>query len=132
MKEKIYKLIEIKDMLEKLILQVSESYPNINNKIPCTDKNIEKLKCIVCYEKQLDLEMLSFRTKKIEIVEARQLVAYFLFNNFQKKSFSWIGEQIGKDHATAMHCIKRVETLNEVDGCYRESFHRILEQVESI
>jgi hypothetical protein len=76
--------------------------------------------------------MLLFHTRKREIVEARQLVAYFLFKKFERRSLQKIGNIIGKDHSTVLHCLKTVERLKEVDKDYSFSFDSILGQVALI
>jgi len=97
-----------------------------------TKNNIEKLKQIVCYNKEVDPDMLLLKTRKREIVESRQLVAYFLYKKFEKRSLHKIGLELGKDHATIIHSIKTVERLKEVDRDYNFAFNCILGQVTLI
>jgi hypothetical protein len=100
--------------------------------IPFIPENIEKLILIVCDQRGVDPTMLLFHTRKREIVEARQLVAYFLFKKFERRSLQKIGNIIGKDHSTVLHCLKTVERLKEVDKDYSFSFDSILGQVALI
>ena len=97
--------------------------------IQFTKNNIEKLKQIVCYNKEVDPDMLLLKTRKREIVESRQLVAYFLYKKFEKRSLHKRGLELGKDHATIIHSIQTVERLKEVDKDYYFVFDNILKQV---
>lgn len=97
--------------------------------IPFIPENIEKLMLIVCDQRGVDPTMLLLHTRKREIVEARQLVAYFLFKKFERRSLQKIGNIIGKNHATVLHCLKTVERLKEVDEDYNFAFDCILRQV---
>lgn len=100
--------------------------------IPFIPENIEKLKLIVCDQRGVDPTMLLFHTRKREIVEARQFVAYFLCKKFERRSLQKIGNIIGKDYATVHHCLKTVERLKEVDKDYSFAFDCISRQVTLI
>ena len=97
--------------------------------IPWTIENIENLKQIVCCQKGVNKNDVLSNTRLREIVESRQLIAYFLYMKFEKKSLQKIGYEIGKDHATVLHCIKTVKRLKEVDNDYCIAFDGILKQV---
>lgn len=59
---------------------------------------------------------LQTKTRKREIVLARQMVMYFL-KLINGSSISWekVGSFYGKDHATAMHASKAVKNLIDTD-----------------
>ena len=59
------------------------------------------------------------KTRKREIVQARQ-VSMFFSKNMTKSSLASIGAQIGgKDHATVLHACKTVNNLIETDNRFR-------------
>ncbi len=63
--------------------------------------------------------MLQSKTRKREIVQARQ-VAMFFSKSMTKSSLATIGSQIGgKDHATVLHACKTVNNLIETDKRFR-------------
>ena len=63
--------------------------------------------------------MLTSKTRKREIVQARQ-IAMFFAKNLTKSSLATIGTSIGgKDHATVLHACKTVNNLLETDKGFR-------------
>jgi len=69
--------------------------------------------------------MLHTKTRKREIVQARQ-IAMFFSKNLTKSSLSTIGSLIGgKDHATVLHACKTINNLIETDKRFKS-------QVDSI
>ena len=67
----------------------------------------------------IGLEQLQSKTRKREIVQARQ-VAMFFSKTLTKSSLATIGSQIGgKDHATVLHACKTVNNLIETDKRFR-------------
>lgn len=74
----------------------------------------------VCDYFDIDQDMLHSRSRKREIVQARQLAMY-LSREMTNASLSSIGTQIGgKDHATVLHAIKTVRDLMEIDRGMRQ------------
>ncbi|MDO4229721.1 MAG: chromosomal replication initiator protein DnaA [Capnocytophaga sp.] len=69
---------------------------------------------------QLDLESLQSKTRKRNIVQARQLAMFFA-KKYTKNSLTTIGSQIGqRDHATVLHACKTVENLAETDREFKK------------
>jgi chromosomal replication initiator protein len=69
---------------------------------------------------QLDLATLQSKTRKREIVQARQLAMYFS-KKYTKTSLANIGSMIGnRDHATVLHACKTVENLSMTDKHFRK------------
>ena len=63
--------------------------------------------------------MLQAKTRKREVVQARQLAMYFS-KNLTKYSLSYIGNQIGKkDHATVLYACKTITDLIETDRNFK-------------
>ena len=97
--------------------------------ISWTKENIDNLIQIICFQKGVNKNDVLSNTRLREIVESRQLIAYFLYMKFEKKSLKKIGDQLGKDHTTIIHSIKRVQILKEVDKDYLDQFYRIEKHV---
>lgn len=81
--------------------------------------SIDYIQKVVCNYYNIGLEQLQSRTRKREIVQARQ-VAMFFSKSLTKSSLATIGSQIGgKDHATVLHACKTVNNLIETDKRFR-------------
>jgi len=81
--------------------------------------SIDYIQKIVCNYYNIGLEQLQSRTRKREIVQARQVAMYFS-KSLTKSSLATIGSQIGgKDHATVLHACKTVNNLIETDKRFR-------------
>ncbi len=81
--------------------------------------SIEYISKVVCDYFHLPVDALQAKTRKREVVQARQLTMYFS-KNMTKFSLASIGAQIGnKDHATVLHACKTVINLKETDKNFR-------------
>ncbi len=77
--------------------------------------SIDFIQKMVCDYFNMPVDVLSSKTRKREIVQARQIAMYFA-KNLTKSSLATIGSQIGgKDHATVLHACKTVNNLIETD-----------------
>ena len=73
----------------------------------------------------LPIDSLFVKTRKREIVQARQIAMYFA-KNLTQSSLASIGSQIGgKDHATVLHACRTVTNLKEIDKNFRLSIDEI-------
>jgi len=96
-----------KEMIDKLIKSTKREI------------SIDYIQKVVCNYYNIGLEMLQSKTRKREIVQARQ-VAMFFSKTMTKSSLATIGSQIGgKDHATVLHACKTVNNLIETDKRFR-------------
>jgi len=96
-----------KEMIDKLIKSTKREI------------SIDYIQKVVCNYYNIGLEMLQSKTRKREIVQARQ-VAMFFSKSMTKSSLATIGSQIGgKDHATVLHACKTVNNLIETDKRFR-------------
>lgn len=96
-----------KEMIDKLIKSTKREI------------SIDYIQKVVCNYYNIGLEMLQSKTRKREIVQARQ-VAMFFSKTLTKSSLATIGSQIGgKDHATVLHACKTVNNLIETDKRFR-------------
>ena len=78
----------------------------------------------------LDASDLKKRTRKREVVEARQ-IAMWLMHHYTKLSLAAIGAYfenengVSFDHATVLHACKTVNDLKETNRVFREKFEEI-------
>lgn len=74
---------------------------------------------IVCDYFNLPIELIKSKTRKREIVQARQIAMYFA-KKMTKWSLANIGAQCGgKDHATVLHACRTVNNLAETDKQFK-------------
>lgn len=81
--------------------------------------SIDYIQKIVCDYFNLTIDQMKSKTRKREIVQARQIAMYFS-KKMTKSSLANIGAQCGgKDHATVLHACRTVSNLTETDKQFR-------------
>ncbi|MBE0641411.1 MAG: chromosomal replication initiator protein DnaA [Bacteroidales bacterium] len=81
--------------------------------------SIDYIQKVVCDYFSLPVEQMNSKTRKREIVQARQLAMYFS-KKHTKASLATIGLHCGnKDHATVLHACRTVNNLIETDKQFR-------------
>jgi len=81
--------------------------------------SIDYIQKVVCNYFNIPPDSIRSKTRKREIVQARQIAMYFS-KGLTKSSLATIGSQIGgKDHATVLHACKTVNNLIETDKSFR-------------
>lgn len=86
---------------------------------------IDYIQKIVCDYFNMPTDSLQSKTRKREIVQARQ-IAMFFSKTLTKSSLASIGSQIGnKDHATVLHACKTVNNLIDTDKHFRVDVEEI-------
>jgi len=81
--------------------------------------SIDYIQKVVCDYFDMPLEAIQSKTRKREIVQARQL-AMFFSKKLTKASLATIGLHCGnKDHATVLHACRTVNNLIETDKQFR-------------
>lgn len=86
---------------------------------------VEHIRDVVCDHFSLSVDAISTRSRKREVVQARQ-IAMYLSKQMTKNSLSSIGDLIGqRDHATVLHACKIVTDLMEIDKSFRLSVKEI-------
>lgn len=91
---------------------------------------IETIQKMVCDYFNLPYERLLQKTRKREIVQARQITMY-LAKQFTKNSLKTIGEHFGgRDHTTVIHSCQTVKDLMDTDGLFRESVVDLQQKVQ--
>ena len=92
---------------------------------PKSEITVPKIQEAVCAYFGITDEMFLSKTRKREIVQARQ-IAMYLSRNLTKTSLSSIGAQLGgKDHATVLHACNTVGDLMDTDRSFRGYVHDI-------
>jgi len=87
--------------------------------------SIDFIQKIVCDYFGLPNDVLHTKTRKREIVQARQIAMYFS-KSMTKSSLSTIGSLIGgKDHATVLHACKAVNNLIDTDKRFKSQIEDI-------
>ena len=98
---------------------------------PKSEISVAKIQEAVCSYFGISDEMFLSKTRKREIVQARQ-IAMYLSRNLTKTSLSSIGAQLGgKDHATVLHACNQVGDLMDTDRSFRGYVHDIERQLNA-
>jgi chromosomal replication initiator protein len=101
------------DMINKIVK---------HNKHELTVDYIQK---IVCDYFNMPVDSLQSKTRRREVVQARQ-IAMFFSKSLTKSSLAAIGSQIGhKDHATVLHACKTVNNLIDTDKQFKVDVEEI-------
>jgi chromosomal replication initiator protein len=105
--KKIITLELAKQMIDKFVKNTSREI------------SIDYIQKIVCDYFNIPIELINSKTRKREIVQARQLAMYFS-KKHTKSSLANIGLHCGnKDHATVLHACRTVNNLVETDKQFR-------------
>lgn len=87
---------------------------------------------LVCDYFNVPKEMIEVKTRKREVVQARQ-VCHFFYKSFTDKSLASIGALVGsKDHATVLHSVKTVNNLIDTDVRFRKQIEELTPMAENI
>lgn len=80
----------------------------------------------------IPIDSLQLKTRKREILQARQIAMYFS-KLLTKSSLASIGAQIGnKDHATVLHACKTVNNLYDTDKFFRNDVDEIEKRIKEV
>ena len=86
---------------------------------PKREMTIDYIQKTVCDYYKIPVDLMHGKTRKREIVQARQ-VSMFFSKGLTKASLASIGSHIGgKDHATVLHACKTVNNLIDTDKHFR-------------
>jgi chromosomal replication initiator protein len=115
-----------KDITIDLAKQIIDKYVKSNNR----EISIEYIQKVICEYFQLPLDVINSKTRKREVVQARQL-AMFFSKKHTKSSLAHIGKQCGnKDHATVLHAVKAINNLAETDKKFRVYVNDLDKQIK--
>jgi chromosomal replication initiator protein len=91
---------------------------------------IDAIQKMVCDYFDVPYEKLLQKTRKREIVQARQ-ITMFLAKTFTKNSLKTIGEHFGgRDHTTVIHSCQTVKDLMDTDSMFKESVMELQQKVQ--
>lgn len=91
---------------------------------------IEAIQKMVCEYFDVSYDKLLQKTRKREIVQARQITMY-LAKTFTKNSLKTIGEHFGgRDHTTVIHSCQTVKDLMDTDSSFKESVMELQQKVQ--
>jgi chromosomal replication initiator protein DnaA len=94
--------------------------------------SIDYIQKKVCEYFNLPSDVLQAKTRKREIVQARQIAMYFS-KSYTKASLSSIGSMIGgKDHATVLHACKTISNLIETDKSFKSQIDEIEKKIKTL
>ena len=110
------------ELAEKVISRIVSITPTANT--------VEKIRDMVCEHFDLPVEAIATKSRKREVVQARQ-IAMYLSKQHTKNTLAFIGEAIGKrDHATVLHACKTVSDSIEIDKNFRKSIQDIEQKLK--
>jgi len=104
----------------------------LRNFIRTTSKEItiENIQKLVCDFYDVPYDKLLQKTRKREVVQARQITMY-LAKIFTKNSLKTIGEHFGgRDHTTVIHSCQTVKDLMDTDPIFRENVIELQQKVQ--
>ena len=100
---------------------VKESRPHLS---------VEQIQRIVCEYLQIPEDLVRARTRKREIVQARQVAMYFS-KQLTKHSLKTIGSHFGnRDHSTVIHAVQSVSDQIDTDPSFREMVAQVKKKLE--
>lgn len=86
---------------------------------------VQKIQEVVCDYFNIKRDLIQSRSRKREIVQARQVAMYFT-KTHTEMSLAQIGSHIGKrNHATVLHACNNIRGLMEVDKTFRSNIDEI-------
>ena len=89
-------------------------------KVSSNEISVDTIQDTVCEYFNITRDALASKTRKREIVQARQ-IAMYMCRNFTKISLAAIGQQIGgKDHATVVHSCNIVQDLIATNKTFKQ------------
>ena len=119
--------------LTNLPIDISLAEKVISRIVNITPKvmSVEFIRDTVCDYFKLSVDAISTKSRKLEVVQARQ-IAMYLSKNLTKNSLSTIGNYIGnRDHATVLHACKKVMDLMATDNHFRCNVEEIEERLKN-
>jgi chromosomal replication initiator protein len=91
---------------------------------------VEQIQQIVCNYFTIQEDLVRARTRKREVVQARQVAMYFS-KIYTKHSLKTIGLKFGgRDHSTVIHGVQSIENQIETDPHFREVIEELRHKLE--
>ena len=96
-----------------------------------TRLDIEEIKRHVAHYYNVAVDLLSAKTRRREIVQARHLAMYFC-KQLTEQPLKTIGLRFGgRDHSTVIHACKAVEDRHDTDMAFRKELEEVRSKLES-
>ena len=115
-----------KDIDVELAKKVLRNFVKTSSK----EITIDAIQKMVCEYFDVPYDRLLHKTRKREIVQARQITMY-LAKAFTKNSLKTIGEHFGgRDHTTVIHSCQTVKDLMDTDSIFRENVMELTQKVQ--
>lgn len=106
---------------DKTMLELAEGITETLIGEEKTEINIEKVQSTVCDYFNISREDILSKSRKRQIVQARQIAMYLSRNLISNCSLATIGAEIGgKDHATVLHACTTVSDLMSTDKVFKK------------
>lgn len=104
-----------KEITQKLAERTLKNFiSNTSKKV-----SIDQIQKIICDYFKISAEQIQSKTRKRDIVQARQLAMYFA-KEYTGASLANIGARIGqRDHATVLHACRTIKNLSETDKMFK-------------
>ncbi len=100
-------------------------------KVESKQLTIDNIIAKVCLHFEMDTNSIQSRSRKREVVQARQ-IAMYLAKKYTDASSSQIGQAIGKkDHATVLHACKMIKNQLDVDKELRAQMKELENELHS-
>ena len=91
---------------------------------------VEEIQRVVCDYLSIPLDLIRAKTRKQEIVSARQ-IAMYLAKELTNSSLKTIGLHFGgRDHSTVIHAYQSVEDQMKLDQKFQSTVHQIKRKIE--
>ncbi len=92
--------------------------------------SIDFIQKAVCDYFEVPVDKLKEKTRKRQVVQARQLSMY-LSKNFTKHSLKAIGKHFGgRDHSTVIHSCQAIQNLMDTDSKFKESVDDLQKKIQ--
>ncbi|AYD47480.1 chromosomal replication initiator protein DnaA [Arachidicoccus soli] len=115
-----------RDIDIELAKKVLRNIIKTNNK----EVTIDAIQKMVCEYFDVPYNRLLEKTRKREVVQARQITMY-LSKTFTKNSLKTIGEHFGgRDHTTVIHSCQTVKDLMDTDSIFKENVMELTQKVQ--
>jgi chromosomal replication initiator protein len=94
-----------------------------------TNENCENLIRLVFNHFKISFDLAKTKSRKREIIIARQLAMYFLRQEFYELSLQRIADFFDKDHSTVVYSIGQINDLVEYDFEIKEHHNNIMKRI---
>ena len=105
---------------DKAIIINEQVYHKITTPID-TEQQISQMIEIISVCSNVPIEIMASKTRKREVVFARQIAFYFLrkrFNRFENISLNVVGKHLNRDHSTVLHSCEVIQNAIETNDSF--------------